>query len=126
MHLVPADRQQRRIIDGERVCQAIEAIGEPSDLATWATRFALLGDPSRLTVLLAITEAGPISVTDIATATGIKDTTVSQCLRFLRAAGSVAGSRDGRIIRYQVTDPAIRDLVIRARNTNRRPHHAAS
>jgi hypothetical protein len=29
MHLLPADRADHRIIDAERVCQAIAALGDP-------------------------------------------------------------------------------------------------
>jgi len=56
MHLVPADR---RTLDSERVCQAINALGYPSDLTTWASRFATLGDRTRLALLICIAQAGP-------------------------------------------------------------------
>jgi DNA-binding transcriptional ArsR family regulator len=100
MHLVPEERRSHRILEGERVCEAIEAIGDPENVAAWAGRFSLLGDPSRLSLLLAIAGAGPISVTDLAAATGIHDAAVSQALRLLRASSTVAARRDGRIIRY--------------------------
>lgn len=100
-------------MDGEQVCRAVDAIGDPADLAVWATRFALLGDQTRMMVLLAIAEAGPICVTDLATATGVNDTTVSQCLRLLRAAGTVVGRRDGRIIRYRLADQEVGQLLKR-------------
>jgi ArsR family transcriptional regulator, lead/cadmium/zinc/bismuth-responsive transcriptional repressor len=114
MHLVPAQRQNDRALDGDRVCRAIGAIGEPACIATWASRFKILGDPSRLALLLGIASAGPISVTDLATATDLNDTTVSQALRFLRAAGTVTASRDGRIIRYQLADEQIAQLLAHA------------
>jgi DNA-binding transcriptional ArsR family regulator len=126
VHLLPPDRRQRRILDGERVCRAIEVIGDPSDHALWASRFALLGDATRLMLLLAIAEAGPISVTDLATATGITDTNVSQCLRLLRAAGTVVGNRDGRIIRYELADRAIQDVLPRLGQPHPRRRHAVS
>src|SRR5438309_2269611 len=107
MHLVPADRQHHRALDGERVCRAIRAIGEPADIAAWASRFKLMADPSRLALLLAIAAAGPISVTDLAAATDLNDSTVSQALRLLRATGTVTGRRQGRVIRYELADPQI-------------------
>lgn len=61
-------------------------------------------DPTRLTLLTCISAAGPISVSDLAAATGLHDTTVSQALRFLRAAQIVSTQRDGRIIRYLLAD----------------------
>ena len=51
MHLLPAERAGHRVIDGERVCEAIEALGDAADIRTRAQRFALLGDPTRLTLL---------------------------------------------------------------------------
>ncbi|MBA9001761.1 MULTISPECIES: ArsR/SmtB family transcription factor [Thermomonospora] len=114
MHLVPADRAHRTPIDDHRPCEAIAAIGDPARVAAWARRFDLLSDPGRLTLLLAIDSAGPISVTDLATASGMSDTAVSRALRLLRTAGLVEPERDGRIVRYRLADPAIRPLLAAA------------
>ncbi len=111
VHRVPADRANRRILDDERVCQAIDALGDTDAVALWADRFGLVGDPSRLSLLLCIAGAGPISVTDLATAVDMNHTTVSQALRLLRASGVVTTRRDGRIIRYELVDDVIRHLL---------------
>jgi DNA-binding transcriptional ArsR family regulator len=111
MHLLPAERAGHRIIDEEKVCDAIEGLGDPAMVSAWAQRFALLADPSRLRLLLAIKAAGPISVTDLAVAADISDTTVSQTLRYLRATGTVSTERDGRIIRYHLDDDTIGELL---------------
>jgi ArsR family transcriptional regulator, lead/cadmium/zinc/bismuth-responsive transcriptional repressor len=113
MHLVPPDRADRRVIDAEQVCQAITGIGDHDNVAAWGQQFAILGDPSRLALLLAIHHAGPISVSDLAVAADMNDTTVSQALRFLRAKGTVAAERDGRIIRYRLTNDDIGELLDR-------------
>ena len=111
MHLLPADRRNRRILEDDRVCKAIDALGDLSNVSTWAGRFGLLGDPNRLALLLSITEAGPISVTDLAVAVDMNDTTVSQALRLLRASGTVVARRDGRMIRYELADEDVRVLL---------------
>ncbi len=111
MHLLPAERTGHRIIDGERVCEAIAAIGAPQDVQAHAKTFAVLGDPTRLTLLIAIKAAGPISVSDLAAATGLNDTTVSQTLRYLRAAEVVSAERDGRIVRYRLADGPVAALL---------------
>jgi len=111
---LPAERSGHRVIDGERVCQAIEAIGSPAEIQARAQRFALLGDPTRLMVLTCIAAAGPISVSDLAAATGINDTTVSQTLRYLRAAQVVNAERDGRIIRYRLAESPVAALLASA------------
>ena len=111
VHLLPAERRGQRVIDGERVCRAIEAIGDAAALRAQAAKFALLSDPTRLTVLTCIHAAGPISVSDLAAATGITGTTVSQTLRHLRASSTVAAERDGRVIRYRIADRAVAALL---------------
>jgi DNA-binding transcriptional ArsR family regulator len=114
MHLVPATRANQRIIDDNRVCAAIEAVGDQAEVATWARRFALLADPSRLVLLLCIERAGPISVSDLAVAAGLNDTTVSQALRLLRANELVTAERTGRVIRYRLAeDPLVAELLAR-------------
>jgi ArsR family transcriptional regulator, lead/cadmium/zinc/bismuth-responsive transcriptional repressor len=111
VHLLPAERAGHRVIDGERVCEAIAAITSATDITARAKRFALLGDPTRLTLLTCIQAAAPISVSDLAAATGFNDTTVSQTLRYLRAAEVVTAKRDGRVIRYQLADGLVAALL---------------
>ncbi|MEU6346814.1 metalloregulator ArsR/SmtB family transcription factor [Streptomyces sp. NPDC046977] len=111
MHLVPAERAGHRTIDDHRVCDAVAGIGEPEHVRAWADRFSLLADPGRLALLLALRTAGPIAVTDLAVATGMTDTAVSQALRLLRAAGVVSGDRQGRIVRYRIVDDMTAQLL---------------
>jgi ArsR family transcriptional regulator, lead/cadmium/zinc/bismuth-responsive transcriptional repressor len=111
VHLLPAERSGHRIIDGERVCEAIAALGSPGALDTRARDFAVLGDPTRLALLTCIKAVGPIAVSDLAAATGVNDTTVSQTLRYLRAAGAVTAQRDGRVNRYCLADGPVADLL---------------
>jgi DNA-binding transcriptional ArsR family regulator len=125
MHLVPPGRSTDRVIDDERVCDAIGGIGDPASVAGKAAQFALLGDPTRLTLLLAIYHAGPISVSDLAVAGDLHDTTVSQALRILRAASMVKPIRDGRVVRYQLADARIGELLERVSPRSNRRHSAA-
>jgi ArsR family transcriptional regulator, lead/cadmium/zinc/bismuth-responsive transcriptional repressor len=111
VHLLPAERADQRIIDGERVCEAIAALDDPAQIRARAQRFALLADPTRLAVLTCIQAAGPISVSDLAAATGINDATISQTLRYLRAAQTVSAQRDGRVIRYELSDASVAALL---------------
>ncbi|MEU2712926.1 metalloregulator ArsR/SmtB family transcription factor [Streptomyces sp. NPDC007205] len=111
MHLVPADRADRRTIDGHRVCEAIAAIGDADRVRTWAGRFSLLADANRLALLLALHRTGPLAVSDLAVATGMNDPAVSQALRLLRAAGVVAGEKEGRVVRYRVVDAEVRAVL---------------
>ncbi len=111
MHLLPADRAGHRVIDEEQVCRAVAVLGDPESIRIRAQHYAVLADPTRLTLLTCIGAAGPISVSDLAAATGLLDTTVSQALRHLRAAQIVSTQRDGRIIRYVLADHPVRALL---------------
>ena len=111
MHLLPAERSDHRVIDGERVCQAIAAVADAEAIHARARQFAVLADPTRLTLLTCIKAAGPISVSDLAAATGINDTTVSQTLRYLRASQTVIAERDGRVVRYRLASTPVTDLL---------------
>jgi len=110
VHLLPADRSDHRVIDAERICQAIAALDTDSIQAR-ARHFAVLGDPTRLTLLTCIQAAGPISVSDLAAATGINDATVSQTLRYLRASQTVIAEREGRVVRYRLASTPITALL---------------
>jgi len=109
--LLAAEHAGHRVIDGERVSQAVAALGDGETVRARALLFAVLGDRTRLMILTCIKAAGPISVTDIAAATGINDTTVSQTLRYLRAGQIVAAERDGRVIRYRLASDAVAALL---------------
>ena len=99
-------------VDGDhRVCQAIEALPARDTMHSWVTRFALLADPTRLTLLLCIHRVGEICVTDLALAAGLKDTTTSQALRLLRAQGLVTAERAGRVVRYSLADDTVHALL---------------
>jgi ArsR family transcriptional regulator, lead/cadmium/zinc/bismuth-responsive transcriptional repressor len=111
VHLVPAEHAHRRIIDDHHACDAIAGIGEAEHVHAWAERFALLADPGRLTLLLAIHAAPNVCVSDLAVAAGMNDTAVSQALRLLRAAGLVQAHKDGRIMRYRLIDDTTHNLL---------------
>lgn len=77
----------------------------------WADRFAILGDPSRLCLLLLIHRDGPISVGDLSAASGLKPTTVSHALRVMRMQGVVGDARVGRWKLYRLIDDATGALL---------------
>lgn len=111
---------QRRFIDAARAGDAEAAVADPQSIQEWAQRFSVVADPSRLTLLVCIHHAGEICVSDLATATGMSDTAVSQALRLLRAHGLVSAQRTGRVVRYRLTDHTVHDLIHHVR-----PHPGA-
>lgn len=113
------DEQQRTLIDAERVERAVAGLGDPAHVEQWAKRFAVLADPSRLRLLVCIHYAGQICVSDLAVAAGMTDTAVSQALRLLRAHDLVVSNRSGRVVRYQLADATVHEMIHHVR-----PHSA--
>ena len=79
-------------------------------LESVAATFRLLGDPTRLRVLLACLD-GPIAVGDIAQRTGASQPLVSHHLRLLRGARLVRGTRAQRHVLYEADDAHVRDML---------------
>lgn len=75
-----------------------------------AETYRLLGDPTRLRVLLACLGA-PIAVGDIARAVNASPSLVSHHLRLLRAARLVRGTRRNRQVFYETADAHIARML---------------
>ncbi|MEO8651318.1 MAG: metalloregulator ArsR/SmtB family transcription factor [Hyphomicrobiaceae bacterium] len=76
-----------------------------------AETYRLLGDPTRLRVLLACLD-GPIAVGDIAQEIEASPSLVSHHLRLLRAARLVRGARKTRQVFYEAADDHIRNMLV--------------
>ena len=75
-----------------------------------ADLFHLLGDPTRLRIVLACL-AQPTSVGDIAAALALSSSLVSHHLRLLRAARIVKAERQGKQVFYSAADAHISTLL---------------
>lgn len=87
-------------------------MSSPSDaqISVIAETYRLLGDPTRLRVLLACL-AAPIAVGDIAKAVNASPSLVSHHLRLLRAARLVRGTRRNRQVFYETADQHIARML---------------
>jgi ArsR family transcriptional regulator, virulence genes transcriptional regulator len=65
-----------------------------------------LSNPKRLEIVHLLSE-GPREVSRLAEELGISQPNVSQHLALMRAAGVVEAERDGREVRYRLSDPEI-------------------
>jgi DNA-binding transcriptional ArsR family regulator len=99
----------KRSLD-QRGAQAVSA-PTVDQISVIAETYRLLGDPTRLRVLLACLGA-PIAVGDIAKAVEASPSLVSHHLRLLRAARLVRGRRKTRQIFYEAADDHIRDMLL--------------
>lgn len=80
-------------------------------LSILAETFKLLGDPTRLRVLLTCLD-GPVAVGEIARRTGASQPLVSHHLRLLRGARLVRGARQARQVLYEADDAHVRDMLL--------------
>lgn len=83
---------------------------EDNHVTVIAETYRLLGDPTRLKVLLTCLE-GPIAVGDIARVTGASQSLVSHHLRLLRAARLVRGTRRNKQVFYTAADDHIARML---------------
>lgn len=75
-----------------------------------AEMFRILGDPSRLRVVLACL-AAPICVSDIAARTRLSPSLVSHHLRLLRATRILRAERQGKQVFYTTADEHVRCTI---------------
>jgi DNA-binding transcriptional ArsR family regulator len=75
--------------------------------ALQASLLKTLASPRRLELVHYLGEAGPIEVRRLAEHFAMTQPAISQHLAALRAAGLVEAVREGREVRYQLSDPEI-------------------
>lgn len=75
-----------------------------------ADMFSLLGDTTRLRVLVSLLH-GELCVTDIAAATEVNRTTISHQLRVLRSNNIVSRRRQGKVVYYSIASETLTQLL---------------
>jgi DNA-binding transcriptional ArsR family regulator len=101
-----------RVVDRERVAAVLEAMPSDADVEQVADVFALLGDPNRLRLLVALLEGGEMCVCDLAAAAGMSESAASHAVRWLRAHRIVSSPRrQGRMMFYRLDDAHVRMLL---------------
>ncbi len=97
----------------EAVAAARAALaGAPVDRL--AETFKVLGDPTRVRLLLALGE-GELCVCDLAELLGVTSSAVSHQLRLLRAHRLVRCRREGKLAFYRLDDEHVRTLFEQGR-----------
>ena len=106
----PEETCDVRVVHLERVARAkAEAIGK-TDLDRLALTYKIMGDPTRLKIILAL-RGGEMCVCDIAAFVGLSESAVSHQLRRLRELALVDSRRDGQILYYSLDDAHVLELV---------------
>ena len=99
-----------KCINEEKVKETIDTLKSVDEIAAMAQTFKVLGDPSRLKIVLALMHQEHC-VCDIAAVCGQSDSAVSHQLRLLRAQKIVKSRREGRIIYYSLDDDHVHLLI---------------
>lgn len=89
-----------------RICAYLDPRGMDEITRLQAEVLKTLANPRRLEILHALAD-GPTEVGRIAQRLGASQPNVSQHLALLRGAGLVDAERDGREVRYRLTDPDV-------------------
>ncbi len=93
----------------EAIYSARRALGEaPADAV--AHTFAILSDPTRVRVVMALAGA-ELCVTDLSAATGVNRTTISHQLKILRDHRLVRRRREGKVVYYALDDGHVTALL---------------
>ena len=100
-----------KLVDPDKVAQVAMAMPQEVDVLDLADVFALLGEPGRLRLLVALLEAGELCVCDLSAVTGMSESAVSHALRLLRAHRVVSVNRRGRMAFYRLDDAHVRMLL---------------
>lgn len=94
-------------ISEEQANAARAAQPSPKAIEEAARRFALLGDPTRVRIALVLRETGELCVGDTAKVLGLKISLVSHHVRAFATHNLAEKRRDGKLIRYRLTDAAL-------------------
>jgi DNA-binding transcriptional ArsR family regulator len=100
-----------RPVDPTRVRQARDGLISDTDARRLAELLALVADPVRSRILMALGSVDSLCVGDLALALDVSEDAVSYALKLLRTAGLVANRKEGRVVHYRLADGFPHQLV---------------
>ena len=102
---------RRSADEPERVAVLRRSLPSAADVERLADVFQLMADPGRVLILATLLEAGETCVHDLASVSGLSESSASQALRMMRAHRVVATRRSGRHVFYRLNDSHVRMLL---------------
>ena len=99
-----------KVIHAERVEQARREAPLEGDSERLALTFKVLGDPTRLKLVMALA-GGEMCVCDLAAFLGMTDSAVSHHLRRLKDLALVRPRRQGQVLFYSLDDAHVAELI---------------
>ena len=100
---MPNDRCDLLCLDLPRA-EAIRQHLDAGAVEAGAARAKALGDPTRLTIAVALRDGDELCVCDLAWIAGRAENLVGHHLRALRAAGLARSRREGKVVFYTLTE----------------------
>ena len=97
-------------VNGQKVRSAKKALLTPEVMTGLSEIFKVLGDPTRLTIVLALAQE-ELCVQDVASLVNISESAISHQLRILKTMRLVKLRRDGKMAYYSLDDEHIEDLI---------------
>ena len=112
VHASRDDLCHARVIHAKRLATARKNALAPEEVARLSTLYKALGDPTRVSLLVRLTECcGEMSVSQVAECCPIDISVVSRHLATLRDAGIIAATKRGKEVFYSVrADSVVKTL----------------
>ncbi|HHO76336.1 MAG TPA: transcriptional regulator [Deltaproteobacteria bacterium] len=99
-----------RMVHQDRVIKARDEAIESRELDTLSRLFKALGDPTRLSIAMALI-GGEMCVCDLAAFTRISESAVSHQLRHMKDLALLKNRRDAQTLYYSLDDEHVGDLI---------------
>jgi len=103
------------VVDREKIRRVSAALPSPEVVEDIAETFKVLGDPTRLRIILALL-IDELCVCDLSELIGLSQSAISHQLRVLRNLKLVKFRKQGKMVYYSLDDDHIRNLVREASN----------
>lgn len=94
----------------EAIRSARKALADGEAIVSIAETFSVLGDQTRLKIVMALTKE-ELCVVDIAELLGVTESAISHQLRLLRTLRLVKQRKEGKMVFYSLDDEHIEDLI---------------
>ncbi|MEJ2726946.1 MAG: metalloregulator ArsR/SmtB family transcription factor [Deltaproteobacteria bacterium] len=99
-----------RVIHLDRVERALKETVSAKELNRLSSIYKVLGDPSRLKIVLALRKV-EMCVCDLAAFLGLTESAISHQLRRLKDLALVKSRREGQVIYYSLDDEHVAELL---------------
>lgn len=99
-----------RVLHRDRIQKALRAASSEKETARLASLYQVLGDPTRLKMILGLRD-GEMCVCDLAAFLGLTESAISHQLRRLKDQALVRNRREGQILYYSLDDEHVSGLL---------------